>query len=90
MKNIRVILFLSNLLALRGQRIRLEKVKGHSGDEGNDGADHLALKGKSLPEMPERIWRFKGDEEDHEVVKGLKYVKKVFGNGRKVSILLSR
>ena len=39
-----------------GQPVRLEYVKGHSGDVGNDGADALAVAGCSLPEIPERDW----------------------------------
>jgi len=31
-------------------------VKGHSGDEGNDGADQLAVNGCQMPELPERDW----------------------------------
>ncbi|KAJ8487093.1 hypothetical protein ONZ51_g4401 [Trametes cubensis] len=38
------------------QQVRFVKVKGHSGDVGNDGADRLAVAGTSLPEVPERDW----------------------------------
>lgn len=34
----------------------LEHVKGHSGDEGNDGADRLANLGAQKPEVPEPDW----------------------------------
>ena len=39
-----------------GQPVRLEYVKAHSGDVGNDGADALAVAGCSLPEIPEQDW----------------------------------
>ena len=48
-----------------GQPVRLEYVKGHSGDVGNDGADVLAVAGCSLPEIPERDWG--GLKEAHEL-----------------------
>lgn len=39
-----------------GQTIRLQYVKGHSGDQGNDGADAQANMGCLLPLVPERDW----------------------------------
>jgi len=39
-----------------GQPVRLEYVKGHSGDTGNDGADALAVAGCSHPEISEKDW----------------------------------
>ena len=39
-----------------GQPVRIEYVKGHSGDQGNDGADALAVAGCSCPALPERDW----------------------------------
>ena len=39
-----------------GQPVKLEYVKGHSGNVGNDGADALAVAGCDLPEEPERDW----------------------------------
>ena len=38
------------------QRIRLQYVKGHSGDIGNDGADAMANGGTLLPAVKERDW----------------------------------
>jgi RNase H len=38
------------------QRIRLQYVKGHSGDIGNDGADAMANGGTLLPAVEERDW----------------------------------
>lgn len=58
-KNKAVIIFLSNLLEKcgeEGQFVKLEHVRGHAGDPGNEGADELATIGASMPELPERDW----------------------------------
>ncbi|PFH49677.1 hypothetical protein AMATHDRAFT_62646 [Amanita thiersii Skay4041] len=58
-KNLKVILYISAMLdarALYGQKLRLEYVKGHSGNEGNEGADALASHGAHLPPVPDRDW----------------------------------
>ena len=39
-----------------GQPVQIEYVKGHSGDQGNDGADALAVAGCECPGLPERDW----------------------------------
>lgn len=59
-KNAGIICYLSSLLAergKRGQQIRLQYIKGHSGDPGNDGADVQANIGATLPPRPELNWR---------------------------------
>jgi hypothetical protein len=38
------------------QKIRLQHVKGHSGDVGNDGADAMANIGTLLPVVEDRDW----------------------------------
>ena len=38
-----------------GQLVEMQYVMGHSGNEGNDGADALALAGRGFPEL-ERDW----------------------------------
>lgn len=58
-RNAGIIRYLSALLeerGRRGQQIRLQYVKGHSGDPGNDGADAQANIGAMLPSRPERDW----------------------------------
>ncbi|KNZ76361.1 Ribonuclease H [Termitomyces sp. J132] len=58
-KNVEIIKYVSALLEVRalvGQPVRMEYVKGHSGDRGNDGADAQANKGALLPSVPERDW----------------------------------
>jgi ribonuclease HI len=58
-KNKELIRYISALIDLRyhhGQNVHLQYVKGHSGDEGNDGADQLAVNGCLMPEVPERDW----------------------------------
>ena len=52
-----------------GQPVQLEYVKGHSGDEGNNGADGLAVAGCNLPEIPERDWS--GLKETHDLEQDL-------------------
>lgn len=42
--------------AQRNQKVVLEHVKGHSGVEGNEGADELAVAGASLPFTAEPDW----------------------------------
>jgi len=54
-KNIEVILFLSDLLEKRG-KVRLQHIKGHAGHEGNEGADMVAVRGAWEPELPDRDW----------------------------------
>lgn len=58
-KHKELIQYISSLLIARhdsGQCVYLQYVKGHSGNEGNDGADQLAVAGCSKPELPERDW----------------------------------
>jgi ribonuclease HI len=42
--------------AALGQKVILEYVKGHAGIEGNEGADHMANIGATMPEEPDRDW----------------------------------
>lgn len=58
-KNAPLIRYLSALITARGEKgqlVEFEKVKGHSGDAGNDGADAQANLGALLPAEPERDW----------------------------------
>jgi len=58
-QNASVIRYLSSLLnerGRRGQQVRLQYIKGHSGDPGNDGADAQANIGATLPPRPELDW----------------------------------
>ncbi|KDQ50240.1 hypothetical protein JAAARDRAFT_588769 [Jaapia argillacea MUCL 33604] len=58
-KNKPLIQYLSVLLRARHhfkQKVELAYVKGHSGDEGNDGADGLAVAGTREAVRPDRDW----------------------------------
>ncbi|KAG6851397.1 hypothetical protein H0H93_005795 [Arthromyces matolae] len=58
-KNSALIKYISALFKARGligQEVRMQYVKGHSGDVGNDGADAQANLGAFLPPIPERDW----------------------------------
>ena len=39
-----------------GQQVRLEHVRGHAGEVGNEGADALAVHGAKLHEVEEPDW----------------------------------
>ncbi len=52
-------MYMDALLSLRGrsgQQVRLEYVRGHVGEEGNEGADALAVHGAKLQEVEEPDW----------------------------------
>lgn len=58
-KNVDLVMYLSTLLDLRarsGQKIILEHVRGHRGEEGNEGADALAVAGAACSEVQDRDW----------------------------------
>lgn len=68
-KNLKLIMYMDALLASRGrsgQQVRLEYVRGHAGEVGNEGADALAVRGARLHEVEEPDWdalRLRLDEE---------------------------
>ena len=63
-------MYMDALLASRGrfgQQVRLEHVRGHAGEVGNEGADALAVRGARLQEVEEPDWdalRLRLDEEE--------------------------
>ena len=70
-KNRPLIEYLASLIELRrrcGQRFRIEQVKAHSGNEGNDGADALAVAGCAMPIIPERSWAQLKEETDYKAI----------------------
>jgi ribonuclease HI len=58
-KNVELIKYMDALLSARarsGQQVRLVHVRGHAGEEGNEGADGLAVSGAKLQEVEEPDW----------------------------------
>jgi hypothetical protein len=58
-KNVELIMYMDSLFSVRGrsgQQVRLEHVRGHAGEEGNEGADALAVSGAKLQEVEEPDW----------------------------------
>jgi hypothetical protein len=52
-------MYMDALFSVRGrsgQQVRLEHVRGHAGEEGNEGADALAVSGAKLQEVEEPNW----------------------------------
>lgn len=52
-------MYMDALLFLRGrsgQRVRLQHVRGHVGEVGNEGADALGVRGAKLHEVEEPDW----------------------------------
>ena len=68
-KNVKLIMYMDALLSLRGrsgQQVRLQHVRGHAGEVGNEGADALAVRGTKLDEVDDPDWdalRLRLDEE---------------------------
>ena len=55
----KLIMYMDALLSLRrrsGQQVRLQYVRGHVGEVGNEGADALAVRGVKLHEVEEPDW----------------------------------
>jgi ribonuclease HI len=58
-KNVKLIMYMSVLFSTRersGQQVRLEHVRGHAGEVGNEGADTLAVRGVKLQDVEEPDW----------------------------------
>jgi len=58
-KNVKLIMYMDALFSTRGrsgQEVRLEHVRGHAGEVGNEGADALAVHGAKLPDIDEPDW----------------------------------
>jgi ribonuclease HI len=61
-KNVPLIKHLNCLLGRRVGETKFEHVKGHSGEEGNEGADKLANRGSFMPEVREPNWLYANEE----------------------------
>ncbi|KAI0289770.1 ribonuclease H-like domain-containing protein [Russula brevipes] len=58
-KNVKLIMYMSVLFSTRersGQQVRLQHVRGHAGEVGNEGADTLAVRGAKLKDVEEPDW----------------------------------
>jgi len=58
-KNVELVKYMDALFSSRqrsGRQVRLEHVRGHAGEEGNEGADALAVSGTRLQEVEEPDW----------------------------------
>jgi len=58
-KNVELVKYMDALFSSRqrsGGQVRLEHVRGHAGEEGNEGADALAVSGTKLQEVEEPDW----------------------------------
>lgn len=53
---IRLALAMLSLRELRGEKVRIEHVRGHSGDTGNEGADYLARMGATGAAVDDYDW----------------------------------
>lgn len=64
---IRLALAMLSLRSLRGEKVKIVHVRGHSGDPGNEGADYLARMGATGVAVDDCDWEMKREVVEKEI-----------------------
>jgi ribonuclease HI len=64
---IRLALAMLSLRSLRGGKVKIVHVRGHSGDPGNEGADYLARIGATRAAVDDYDWEMMRDVVEKEI-----------------------
>lgn len=64
---IRLALAMLSLRSLRGEKVKIVHVRGHSGDPGNEGADYLARMGAKGDAVDDYDWDMKREAVEKDI-----------------------